>query len=97
MDDVLTRRAGEPGTWHRPLRDSGGYNPASEEHVLTAEGIARCTGSQEDIPNLVIAVKWLARQPERAARSSDPGVHRVSFTAGQLAAALSLESAPSCS
>lgn len=75
----------------RPLHDSGGYIPASAELVLTAEGVARCTGSQEDITNLVIAVKWLARRMKHAALSGAPDLYGAYFTISQLAAAVSLE------
>jgi hypothetical protein len=71
-----------PGTHHYPA--------PIERLVLTAEGIARCTGSGEDIENLVTAVKWSAKNLERADLSHVQGALGVRFTIRQLAEAVSL-------
>lgn len=82
-----------PATLLKPLRSTDGYPAPSEMIILTAEGIERCKGSAEDIDNLVIAVKWLARLVERS-DSNDYAKSGMRFTAQQLAeaVALSLES-----
>jgi hypothetical protein len=84
-----------PATLLKPLSSASGYPAPSEKVVLTAEGIERCEGSGEDIANLVIATKWLARQAERP-ESKDYGERGIRFTTHQLAEAvsLSLESDP---
>jgi hypothetical protein len=84
-----------PATLLKPLSSTDGYPAPSEKVILTAEGIERCAGSAEDIANLVIAIKWLARLADRSGSGdySEPGVR---FTTHQLAEAvsLSLESDP---
>lgn len=78
-----------PMTLLKPLSSAAGYPAPSERVILTAEGIERCTGSAEDIANLVIAVKWLARLAERC-DSEDYGERGMRFAAHQLAEAVSL-------
>jgi hypothetical protein len=84
-----------PATLLKPLSSTDGYPAPSEKVVLTAEGIERCMGSAEDIANLVIAVKWLARLAERS-DSGEYSKRGMRFTTHQLAEAvsLSLESDP---
>jgi hypothetical protein len=78
-----------PATLLKPLSNTGGYPAPSEKVILTAEGIERCARSAEDIANLVIAVKWLARLAERS-DSGDYGERGMRFTTHQLAEAVSL-------
>ena len=78
-----------PAKLLKPLSSADGYPAPSEKVILTAEGIERCTGSAEDIANLVIAVKWLARLAERSG-SGDYGERGMRFTTHQLAEAVSL-------
>jgi hypothetical protein len=78
-----------PVTFLKPLGITDGYPAPFEEVILTAEGIERCVGSAEDIDNLVIAVKWLARRAERTIRK-DYSQHGMRFTVDQLADAVSL-------
>jgi len=73
----------------KPLSSTDGYPGPSEKVILTAEGIERCAGSAEDIVNLVIAIKWLARLAERP-RSGNYGKRGMRFTTHQLAEAVSL-------
>ena len=84
-----------PATLLKPLDNTGGYPVPSEKVILTAEGIERCAGSAEDVSNLVIAVKWLARVVDRS-DSEEYDECGVRFTIHQLAEAvsLSLESDP---
>jgi len=84
-----------PAALLKPLRTTDGYPAPSEKVILTAEGIERCAGSAEDIDNLVIAMKWLARLMERP-ESKDHGEYGMRFTTDQLAeaVALSVESDP---
>lgn len=79
-----------PARLLKPLRSPDGCQTPNGELVLTAEGVKRCAGSSEDIANLVIAVKWLARRAERSDLSDQQSGHRVPFTTHQLAEALSL-------
>lgn len=78
-----------PATLLKPLSSTDGYPAPSERVILMAEGIERCAGSAEDITNLVIAVKWLARLAERS-DSGDYGERGMRFTTHQLAEAVSL-------
>jgi hypothetical protein len=84
-----------PASLLKPLSSRDGYPAPSEKVVLTGEGIERCAGSAEDIANLVIAVRWLARLAERS-DSEDYDERGMRFTAHQLAEAvpLSVESDP---
>jgi hypothetical protein len=78
-----------PATLLKPLNRTDGYITPCEKVILTAEGIERCAGSAEDIANLVIAVKWLARMAERS-DSDDRGERGMRFATHQLAEAVSL-------
>lgn len=78
-----------PGKLLKPLGSAGDYPAPLEKVVLTAEGIKRCARSGEDIANLLIAVKWLARLAEHPS-SGDYGDRGMRFTAQQLAEAVSL-------
>jgi hypothetical protein len=78
-----------PATLLKPLSSTGSYPVPSEKVILTAEGIECCEGSAEDIANLVIAVRWLARLAERS-DSGDYGERGMRFTTRQLAEAVSL-------
>jgi hypothetical protein len=79
-----------PATLLKPPRSVEDYPAHSERLILTAEGIERCAGSSEDVTNLVIAVKWLARLVGRSDSSSARGERGVPFTTRQLAEAVSL-------
>ena len=81
-----------PATLLKPLPSRHHYPAPTERLVLTAEGIERCTGSGEDIENLITAVKWLAKMAERADLSDDQGEPGVRFTIRQLAEAVPLSS-----
>jgi hypothetical protein len=79
-----------PSKLMHPIHGSNGYYASNIKLILTADGIKCCTGSHEDIANLVTAAKWLGRRAERAGLPSDPGECGICFTAHQLAAAVSL-------
>ena len=75
-----------PAALLKPMRSGNDYPAPSERLLLTAEGVARCAGSEEDVENFLTAVKWLARRAELF----DPRTPWVRFTTGQLAEAVSL-------
>jgi hypothetical protein len=78
-----------PRTLLKPLGSAGAYPAPLEKVILTVEGIKRCSRSDEDIANLLIAVKWPARHAEHPS-SGDHGDRGMRFTIQQLAEAVSL-------
>jgi hypothetical protein len=98
---ALSRRAGPDAdaarivqrisvTLLEPPEGHNGYPAANTKLILTADGIARCTGSAEDIANLVTASRWLGRLVAHADLSSDAHGRGMRFTTRQLAEAVPL-------
>lgn len=74
----------------KPLRSTDGYPAPAEKLLLTVEGIKRCRGSEDDIANFVLAVRWLGRRAGRSDLSGEQDERGMRFTTRQLAEAVSL-------
>ena len=72
----------------KPL--STGFPVPGEKLVLTLQGIARCSGSGDDVENSLTAVRWLARRAEHSDLVDEQDERGVRFTVSQLAEAVSL-------
>jgi hypothetical protein len=72
----------------KPLDFSNGHPASTERLILTAEAIKRCANSEEDIANLLVAVKWLARRMEQLQATVNQSEYGMRFTTQQLAEAV---------
>lgn len=72
----------------KPLDFSNGHPAPTEQLILTAEAIKLCANSTEDLANLLVAVKWLARRMEQLQATVNQSEHGMRFTPQQLAEAI---------
>lgn len=75
----------------KPLDSPNGYPAPIERLILTSEAIKRCSNSQEDIANLLTAVRWLGRRMEMEHTTTNQSEHGMRFTFKQLAEAVPVD------